>query len=305
MRVTEGGTTNLKVFGGDIFHGILDMHKAMKVSPSPTSGFSQTWYFPAQSNYNIDLRRGYKTNSDLNSQGAAADITDEYFYDLGYSMENTLNTFIPKPANFNETNDFYNRIYWSDVKINGEPLDSWAVIPVNNNKDLDGNYGNINSLVTLGSNMFAIQENALAQLLINPTSLITTTNNVPVNLGNGGVLDKYNYISIDSGTKHRWSVSKSPNYITYLDIKKNKLVLFNGQTINPISDTKGARGFLNKILHDEIIYKDNPILGTGVLTTYDYTNNEFLFTFRNNALIPGSLQGVRDTTVSERYRNSS
>jgi len=292
--VESSGITKIKVYGGDIFHGILDIQKAIKNNagvfsrPMPTTNnvHSQTWFFPTHSVYNIDLRNGYHVNADLNTVNNYADITDEYIYHKGYSMLNTLTKYYAKPLTFNETNIFNNRIYWSEVKINGELSDSWANIPADNYYDIDGNYGEINSLITLKNNMYAIQETALAALQINPVSVITDSNNQPLKLGSGtDILSKHFYHSVDIGTKHQWSVSKSPNEITFCDIRHKKIYLFNGQEINPISDTKGNRGILNKLLHDNILVSDNPIINKGILTTYDYLNNEFLYTFLNSVFI--------------------
>jgi hypothetical protein len=60
-------------------------------------------------------------------------------------------------------------------------------------------------------------------------------------------------------------------------------MLFNGEAVNPVSDLKGQRGFLYKRLHEALIDNDNPIIGKGLLVTYDYQNNEFLYTFKNNS----------------------
>lgn len=57
--------------------------------------------------------------------------------------------------------------------------------------------------------------------------------------------------------------------------------MFNGQSLTPVSDLKGQKGFTNKALHDDILIYDNPIIGKGIMTTYDHFNNEFLYTFKN------------------------
>lgn len=284
--VLSAGTKTIKVFGGDIYYGILDIQKAIKnwvgQLPSAPTKHSQTWYFPTHSVYNLDLRQGFKVNSDLdNDTGSKASGFDEYLYTQSYSYENTLKTYIPKPIFFNETNTFNNRVYWSEVKINAENTDSWTTIPVNNYYDVEGAYGGINALVILKNNMYFLQDKALGLLLINPYEVITTQNNQALGLGSGNTVQRHNYMSIDTGTKHQWSVYKSENNITFCDIRHKKLYLFDGESLNSISDIKGQRGFLNKVLHDNIIIKDNPITGDGILTTYDFYHNEFLYTFSN------------------------
>lgn len=288
--ITGGaGVALLKVFGGDIYHGVLDTQKAIKNwtgvgSPTAANKHSQTWYFPSQSTYNIDLRRGDHVNKSLNNDGGSeASGVDEYFYTISYSYKNTIRKFIPKPAFFNQTSGWNNRVYWSNVKINGETNDSWSTTPVNNYYDVDGTYGGINALVILKNNMYFLQDRAFGILLINPYEIVTSQNNQSVGLGLGSTVTRHNYYSIDIGTKHQWSIFRSSENITFCDIRHKKLYLFNGQNLECISDTKGNRNFLNKVLHDTIITIDNPIQLNGILTTYDFVNNEFIYTFLNSA----------------------
>lgn len=300
--IDEPTISQIKVWGGDIYSGILDIQKEIKEfdTTSSVESHSQTWYFPTQSKYNVDLRSGQHINSDLNDDGGAFDarISDDYFYNYVLSFENTLYTFFPKPFDFNDTSTFSNRIYWSDVKFNGETNDSWTSIPILNNYDVDGNYGGITALITLRSNVYFIQESALGLLLINQQSLMTDTQDVTLKVGIGTVLTKHLYTSVDTGSKHQWSIYKSDNAISFIDIRHKKIILFNGQSIEPISDTKSQRGFLNKVLYNEILVNDNPIIGKGILTTYDFENNEFLYTFVNKYIYDS---GEELSNIDERY----
>jgi hypothetical protein len=276
-----------KVFGGDIYHGILDMQKCIKNwagnQPSPGKKHSQTWYFPHQSSYNVDLRGGAHVNADLDNDGGSnASAADQYQMGSVYKLENTLNRYYPKPIFFNETGDYNNRIYYSLVKINGENSDSWSSIPVNNYYDVEGNYGGINALVILRNNMYFLQDRALGVLLINPVAMINSGSNsidTPIKLGQGKTIERHNYYSIDTGTKHQWSVYRSNQAITFVDVRHKKIYLFDGQQLNPISDTQGNKNIVVKLLHDNVLIQDNPIIGNGILTTFDFYNNEFLYTF--------------------------
>lgn len=289
-KVTDDGLSTIQVFGGDMYNSILDIQKAIKQDDGNKAiegvdiTHSQVWFFPHQSCYNIDMRTGLKANSDLNNLSASnALTTDEYGYNAIYSLSNDLRKFLPKPLNFNSTNDYFNMIYWSEVKINGESNDSWSSIPVNNNYSLDGNHGGITALITLNNYVYAIQEKAISLLYIDPNAMINTTDNQPVRIGYGDTLSKHNYLSVDIGSTHQWSINKSPNHITFVDTRHKKLYLFNGESLNCISDVKGLKGFLNKTLVDNILVYDNPIKYTGIHCTYDYLNNEFVYTFLNTS----------------------
>lgn len=290
--VNEPITTSIKVFGGDIFCGVLDTQKAIKnwFGPQPDGLYpnikhSQTWYFPHQSTINVDLRDGYHVNADLEADdGTKASGNDQYNYIFSYSYPNNLKTYVSKPLFFNDTNTWINRVYWSDVKINGENNDSWTSIPALNYHEVEGGYGGINALIILNNNMNFVQDRAFGVLLINPYSIINDNNGQPLNLAIGSdVLKKHNYYSVDVGSKHQWSVYRSNSAISFVDSRHKKIYLFNGESLDPISDTKGNRGYLNRFLYDDILDSDNPILERGILTTYDYINNEFLYTFLNTA----------------------
>lgn len=299
-------TYSIKTFGGDVFFGIIDLQRSIKQwtgGGDSVNKLSQTWFLPYTSTYNLDLRHGYHVNYYLNNDsGIAASTVDEYNYNSVYSNENNLKTYFAEPFIFNETTVFKNRIYWSSVKINGFTSDQWTTIPTNNFYDVDGNYGGINALITLGQNMFFLQNNAFGRLLINPVSVMTDANNSQLRLtnilGDSSTLDKHFYYSVNIGTQHQWSVAKSGSAITFCDINTNKLYLFNGESLDPISDSKGHRGFMNKVLHNRIRITDNPIKYNGILSTYDFKSNEFLYTFLNKGYL---IIGDEPTLHDEKY----
>ena len=307
-NVNSVKTYSIKTFGGDVFFGILDIQKAIKRWYAQGSlvypyKHSQTWFLPYTSTYNLDLRHGLHVNYSLNSDSETnAGGYDQYGYNTTYSNENNLKTYFAEPFIFNETTIFKNRIYWSSVKINGFTSDQWTNIPTNNFYDVDGNYGGINALITLGQNMFFLQNNAFGRLLINPVSVITDASDSQLRLtnklGDSSTLDKHFYYSVNIGTQHQWSVAKSGSAITFCDINTNKLYLFNGESLDPISDSKGHRGFMNKVLHNRIRITDNPIKYNGILSTYDFKNNEFLYTFLNKGNL---IIGDEPTLFDEKY----
>lgn len=278
--VTSSGTTRIKVFGGDVFHGIMDIQKGLDTGNN--RGTPRVWFFPTHSVYNVDMRIGIHANADYNEAGGAF-LQDTYSYNKVFSYENILATYFPRPLNFNNTSSFNNRVYFSEIKFNGETTDSWSSIPINNKYDVDGIYGGITALISLKNKMHVIQERAIGWLLINQQSLTTDQNNQEILLGVGSsVLNKHLYDALDIGSKHQWSISASSSDITFLDINRKKLYKYNGSSVISNSDMKGNRGIVNRLLHGDITTTDNPIISKGLLTTYDYTNDEFLYTFLNN-----------------------
>lgn len=299
-RLPINTNISLVTMGGDVYSGIYDHQKTIKGEGSEfqyleydgggapvlpdgvatgSAQYSTTYFFPCTNMSNNELRDGVHINKNLTSTGWNNE--DEYKYYNYQSCENNIKKYFPKPLNFNLTDQWINRVYFSEIKINNETQDNWSVYKTNNFYDVEGNYGGINCLITLNNQMYYIQDRGIGVLLINPVAMVDGGIGSDIKLGQGETIQKHQYISLDVGTKHQWSVYKSQNQFVFLDVRTKKLYSFNGQSLDPISDTKGQRNFVIKRLHNNILTNDNPIINKGVLTTYDYLHNEFLFTFLN------------------------
>ncbi len=77
-----------------------------------------------------------------------------------------------------------------------------------------------------------------------------------------------------------FTITPTTSEITSWDYRST--VLRQNEVADFITDTKGNKSFVNKVLHDNILINDNPIKFNGILTTYDFVNNEFLYTFLNS-----------------------
>lgn len=293
-------------YGGDVFTNYWDHQKAQKDSDDGTGSgpsfskynhngtevgglgaieqaeatVSVTYFFPCTNYHNQELRYGNHINSSLNSNTYSQE--DEDLYQTYHSNERNIVKYFPKPLNFILKDEWINRVFFSQIKFNNESQDSWSIYKTNDFYDVEGNYGAINSLITLQNQMYYLQDRGLGVLLINPIAMIDAGIGADIKLGTGSVIEKHNYIAQDVGTKHQWSVYKSQNQIVFVDVRHKKLYTFNGRELTPISDTLGQRNFLVKRLHNVILSNDNPIINKGIISTYDYYHNEFLFTFLND-----------------------
>jgi len=189
--------SNYKVFGGDVFTTSYDMMKTFKLpSSSGTYGvyaynssgvfqpgsallgfvnlagakFSTSFFMPTTNYFNSELRMGAHPNKNISS--TAGYVEDEYLYERYNNTPNNIKLYYPKPLNFQVSDEWVNRIYWSEIKFNNETQDSWSEYLTNNFYDVEGNYGGINALVSLKENMYYLQERGVGSLMINPVSLI-------------------------------------------------------------------------------------------------------------------------------------
>jgi len=310
--IPQNVVSNYKTFGGDVFTTCYDFQKTFKLPGNEGASygiyrydsnnvfqpgnallgfvnvakaqFSTSFFFPTTNVYNSELRLAYHPNRNIFST-ASYNGEDSYLYRTYNSASNDVKTYFPKPLNFQTSDEWINRIYWSEIKFNSETQDSWAEYLTSNFYDVEGNYGGINALVSLKENMYYLQERGVGSLMINPVSLINDSLGQSVKLGGSApgsdVIQKHYYKAIDAGTFHQWSVYRSQSAITFVDARHKKIYLFDGETVTPISDLKGQRNFVIKRLHNELLKYDNPVINKGIITTYDYYHNEFLYTFNN------------------------
>lgn len=282
-------TDSPEVFGGDSWVHIYDVQKLIKhwdpfwAAPEK---YSVTAYFPVETRVNLPLRMGNYVSYNLdNDAGNLASGTEDYVYNDSYNNDNNIVKFYPKPLNIIESDRWDNRIIYSNIKINGESSDSWSTFLPNNYWDVEGSYGPINALSRLRNEVYSIQDRGFARILINPVAMTNTADGLPIVLGSGLTIQRHQYIGIEAGSKHQWSVSSSPNSIIFLDAQKGRIYLYNGEQLNPITDTTNWT-FLNKELIYGIVENDNPLLNTGIITTFDQENSEYLITFLNTNTTP-------------------
>jgi len=219
-------------------------------------------------------------DSDNNWDSSLVYLNDDYHkYNKVYSQQPDL--IIRKNTNFNfrKVDNFDTNIIVSKVKINNEIIDSWTDLLVNEVLTLDGKYGAINALHNFKDELFAIQDSATSFLSILPRVQIQSSDGIGIELGEGNVLQRYKYISIEHGTKNKWSVVNSPTAFYFYDILNNTIQVCTGNDLTKISDLKGMHSYFIKNIDKISIVKNNPVLLTGVTAEYDYINNEVFFTF--------------------------
>jgi hypothetical protein len=206
-------------------------------------------------------------------------------YDSEYHKYNKVYSQLPNLAqrrsvdyNTKRFNNFDTNVIATKVKSAGEIIDNWTDIQTNEVITLDGKHGSINSLTSFNDELYTIQDKALAFLSINPRVQVQGQDGLAIQLGSGSVLDRYKYISTDSGTLNKWSVITSPQSMYYYDTLNSSIMSFKGGLEN-LTDFKGLHTFFTNNISSEVLKIDNPILKTGVSSGYDYSNHDLFMTF--------------------------
>ena len=289
------------VFGGDTYVNMYDScrwaknwgvsGRGLKTSGPGYEKTSNTIFFPCSSPINTDLRHGVYMNKDMSATyDTGADFIETYVYNPIYSATNNIREFFPKPDPFILNEEFDNRIYASEIKINGEFIDSWGTFLVNNYWDVEGSYGGINAITALKGEVYGWQDSAFFKMSINPRVLITDSgNDAEIQLGTGNVLQRHDYISIKDGLQHQWGMTKSKDKLYWVDINKKKFFSYSGQGLLADSDVKGMLSWFNSNLKNLINTTDKPVYNditagvSGVRAVYHDKYEQAIFTFTDGS----------------------
>ena len=218
---------------------------------------------------------------------------DEYQkYNPVYSQEANLVQTTDAGFSFKKVKEFDGRIISTKLKTPGEKIDSWTDFLENETMDLDGKYGPINATLNFKDNIVVFQDTALALININPRVQVSPGDGESIELGTGGILHDYRYLSTESGSLNKRGVIATPNAFYYLDLNTLSLMQSNGQGVIDVSDQKGFHSFMaNNLTYDSLV-KDNAVIGQGPSFSYNPVNNEVYFTMKQ-------LNSVGSTGLAE------
>lgn len=253
------------------------------------TGSEQYWVVGGVAEIRGYLRQEEQNLSNVGGSTTNAKILDAYFnaYNSVYSIETNSSGigFFVKPdtiADGTETITDDIRGYLSDVKINGEFLDSWTIFRSNNYYDVESDHGPINKIVNWRDEVYFFQNNGVGAYSINPRAVTTTEDGQPTELGSGAGFAHHQYISTENGSIHQWGVKTTDKGIYYYDATHKKIFMI-GEGNSALSEIKGMHSFLNVMNGDILLRKenggDNPILGKGITMARDMINDEVLFSF--------------------------
>lgn len=275
------------IFGGDVTNDIMDEERISVIwTGFPGQHNTTTFFYPSSSPVNRRLRHGLTPNGNLNDNSTINNDRTDYFYNDVYSCENDYLKFYPKPNPFLNNEEFDNRFYASEIKINGELSDSWSSFKANNYWDVEGDKGPINAITTLKDKMYFWQDRAFGIMSINPRVMVTdTANGTDLQLGTGLVLQRHDYLSTEVGCQHQWGITKSSYKLFWLDVNNKKFFAFGGEEgLTPESDIKGLFSWFNDKLKyninnvDKPVYEDLSLGVNGIRCTYDFKYNQAIFT---------------------------
>jgi len=319
IDISSHGVVSTRVFGGDTAVAVMDhtiqfydrAEGSAFLSNSDSAKLLTHWvYFPCETYVAIDYRRNYKDTTTLTYTGVPnrSRITESPGnlndwgtapYRIGaaeyFNVDNVYNhtdksayTYFAKPALGDISLRFDCRVWKSEPKQDGELVESWSNFKPGAYLDVESAYGPLNNLIVFKDKLYYFQDRAFGQLQVNEQKLIQPADETAANLvlGSSGILERYDYISTKTGTKHQFGMSVSDNSMIWFDTLARKMYRYttpttSGGGLEPLSDIKGLNAFLYNRLSGTIQTKDNPYIYEGIHCTYDFRHNEFYMTFLN------------------------
>lgn len=229
----------------------------------------------------IDLKN--RNDLSLNEWDSKFQPLDSEYHQYNGVYSQVPNLISRRDLNYNtkRLNNFDTNIIASKLKSAGELIDSWTDLQVNEVLTLDGKHGAINALTSFNDELYTIQDKAFAFISVNPRVQVQGADGLQIQLGTGSVLDRYQYISTDSGTLNKWSVVSTSQGVYYYDLLNKSFMIFKGQ-INGLSDIKYLHSYFNTITEIDILKTDNPLIKQGISSGFDYINNDVFMTFHKN-----------------------
>jgi hypothetical protein len=283
---------SLKVLGGDTMVAFYPITRSARRKDG--KGYRVGIGIPVETTVATELRAGDNYTNQNNSNLGSDYIPDDYIVDSVYlfAMDGHTEAYFTRPANVEEVTAYDNRIHASNLKINGETVDSWRTFDDLNFIDVDGIHGAVNKLVSFKDEIYYIQSKGFGKLSINPRALVQTGGVGELQLGEGGVLDDFVYISTEYGSGKQFASVVTDRGIYFFDDLQNKLFTFSQGGLIPFSETTGVNSFFQDDLTDNIAAYDNPFLGKGISAVWDKKYNEVLYTLHrgNTATITGATR---------------
>ena len=299
---------NDEVFGGDTYINMYSLQKfaredgvslGSKMYPSPAI------IFPVESSVNIDLRDGTFFGSTNNLSYLAHDA---FLLNETYRARNTSKTFLQKPANFKDVNNYGNLIASSNLKLAGDLFDAFTTWDANEIHELDSSKGAIYNLFNLRNELFALQSKGVSKLSINPRVVVDNADASAVTIvtGTGQVIQRSDYVDTMYGSQHYNNLLVTNTSAYWYDSHMSafcKLVFGKGLAVQDLGITTQNSNIFNALKNSPIGDKPLDYIVGGIALYYNKIFDEVgicITTANNNSITHMVYSELQDVMVSKR-----
>jgi len=293
-EILSGGKyifNGIEVYGGDTFVQLFDLKRILP-NHDIANQIGHSIIFPLETRMNLSMRQGNHIaknrswDSAYNTLGlnlkVGSTVLEEFNYNDGYSSDNINDLYVPVPFNNKLVNDRSARIRYSEEKNPGENRDSFRIFLTNNYIDLDTNKGAISNVRYKNNRIIYWQPNEVGYIPINERALTQTNIGAPVQLGVGGIFERYDQLVDKIGNSHQFGLIESPmGYHWYDSVRKIYISIKYSLEMTQESIIKGLDTFFQQNIIDDLDRSDNPFsaLPEGVYGGYDPMTKMIFSTF--------------------------
>ena len=281
---------SMYVFTGDTYTQIYEiegMYKAYDFNDDKSSlqSMQTVHYIPMESTINqyFDYGMNYRNTSNANLQLEAGEIKGVFTqdrpvhqYNLIYSDNGTSNDIYSPQSVIQSQNTYSQRICYSQMKTNGELLNNWNIFKPVDYIDVNPVYGELTDMFTVQDTLYFWQNKGFGKLSVNERSLVKDENSNLIQLGQGSVLQRYDYLSTKFGMRDQDMCKINvDNDIYWFDHRNRCIAAYkavnagNGRTSMQVID------FTEKT-NVKTLMKNCDITNTPTIE-YDPNNDELLF----------------------------
>ncbi|QOR57746.1 hypothetical protein [uncultured phage cr131_1] len=215
INTDKNASNKAYVFTGDTYtliYEIEGMYKAYDFNDDKSSLQSMLTihYIPMESTINqyFDYGMNYRNTNNVNLQSEAGEIKGVssqdrpiHQYNLIYSDNGTSNDLYSPQSTTHLENTYSQRICYSQLKTNGELLNSWNIFKPVDYIDVNPTYGELTDMLTAQDTLYFWQTKAFGKLSVNERSLVKDENSNLIQLGQGTVLQRFDYLSTKFGMR--------------------------------------------------------------------------------------------------------
>lgn len=215
INIDKNASNKAYVFTGDTYTQIYEiegMYKAYDFNDDKSSlqSMQTIHYIPMESTINqyFDYGMNYRNTSNANLQSEAGEIkgvsTQDrpvHQYNLIYSDNGTSNDIYSPQSVVQLQNTYSQRICYSQMKTNGELLNNWNIFKPVDYIDVNPVYGELTDMFTVQDVLYFWQNKGFGKLSVNERSLVKDENSNLIQLGQGTVLQRFDYLSTKFGMR--------------------------------------------------------------------------------------------------------
>lgn len=220
---------------GDTFYQRWDCLKTYPMTEEDVNSNVDITSFMVESHINLDAR------TDIN-RGTASLLNAR---PSNYNLFNTAYDQVDNIFQYNtldekyDNNRFSNQIVWSIPKTPMDNIDTWTQVSLINSLSLDGAYGPVNKILGINDTLLVFQDSAIASIHYNDRTMVSTEQNVPLQVANSGKVDGYTYASKINGCRNKWSICSTPSGVYFIDDNNKTLFNLGKQGLQDVSTTSG------------------------------------------------------------------